>query len=62
LPALYAATSPDAAPAGYYGPDGFLGLTGASHPSREPKAARNAADSARLFDESARLSGVTFGG
>ena len=61
LPALYAATSPDAAPAGYYGPDGFLGLTGASHRAREPRAARNAADAARLFDESARLSGVTFG-
>ena len=61
LPALYAATSPDAAPAGYYGPDGFLGLTGASHRAREPKAARNAADASRLFDESARLSGVTFG-
>ena len=62
LPALYAATSPDAAPSGYYGPAGFLGLTGASHPAREPKAARNAANAARLFDESARLSGVTFGG
>lgn len=60
LPALEAATSPDAAPAGYYGPDGFLGLTGASHRAREPKAARNAADAARLFDESAKLSGVTF--
>jgi NAD(P)-dependent dehydrogenase (short-subunit alcohol dehydrogenase family) len=62
LPALHAATSPDAAPGGYYGPDGFLGLTGGSHPAREPRAARNAADAARLFDESARLSGVTFGG
>ncbi len=62
LPALYAATSPDAAPAAFYGPDGFLGLTGASHPAREPKAARNAADAARLFDESARLSGVSFPG
>lgn len=62
LPALFAATSPDAAPGGYYGPDGFLGLTGGSHRAREPRAARNAADSARLFDESARLSGVTFGG
>ncbi len=61
LPALYAATSPDAAPGGYYGPDGFLGLTGGSHRAREPRAARNAADAARLFDESARLSGVTFG-
>ena len=60
LPVLAAATSPDAAPAGYYGPDGFLGLTGASHRAREPKAARNAADAARLFDESAKLSGVTF--
>lgn len=60
LPALYAATSPDAAPGGYYGPDGFLGLTGGSHPAREPRAARNAADAARLFDESARLAGVGF--
>jgi NAD(P)-dependent dehydrogenase (short-subunit alcohol dehydrogenase family) len=62
LPALYAATSPDAAPAGYYGPDGFLGLTGSSHRAREPKAARNAADAARLFDESAKLAGVAFPG
>jgi NAD(P)-dependent dehydrogenase (short-subunit alcohol dehydrogenase family) len=61
LPALYAATSPDAAPGAYYGPDGLFGLTGGSHRAREPKAARNAADAARLFDESAKLSGVTFG-
>ena len=60
LPALYAATSPDAAPGGYYGPDGLFGLTGGSHPSREPRAARNAADAARLFDESAKLAGVAF--
>ena len=60
LPALYAATSPEAEPGGYYGPDGFLGLTGASHRAREPRAARNAADSARLFDESAKLAGVSF--
>ncbi len=61
LPALYAATSPDAVPGGYYGPDGFLGLTGGPHRAREPRRARNAADAARLFDESAGLSGVTFG-
>jgi NAD(P)-dependent dehydrogenase (short-subunit alcohol dehydrogenase family) len=60
LPALYAATSPDATPGGYYGPDGFLGLTGGSHVAREPRAARNAADAARLFDESAKLAGVAF--
>ncbi|MFC5502419.1 SDR family oxidoreductase [Lysinimonas soli] len=60
LPALYAATSPDAAPGAYYGPNGFLGLTGAPHRAREPRAARNAADAARLFDESARLAGVTW--
>jgi NAD(P)-dependent dehydrogenase (short-subunit alcohol dehydrogenase family) len=62
LPALYAATSPDAAPAGYYGPDGLLGLTGGSHRAREPRAARNAADAARLFDESAKLAWVGFPG
>ncbi len=60
LPTLFAATSPDAEPGGYYGPDGFLGLTGASHRAREPRAARNAADAARLFDESAALAGVAF--
>lgn len=60
LPALYAATSPDAAPGGYYGPDGFLGLTGGSHPAREPRAARNDADAARLFDVSAKLAGIAF--
>jgi NAD(P)-dependent dehydrogenase (short-subunit alcohol dehydrogenase family) len=60
LPALYAATSPDAAPGGYYGPDGPFGLTGGSHRAREPRAARNAADAARLFDESAKLAGVAF--
>lgn len=60
LPALYAATSPDAVPGGYYGPDGLFGLTGGPHPSREPRAARDAAAAARLFDESARLAGVAF--
>lgn len=60
LPALYAATSPDATPGGYYGPDGLFGLTGGSHPSREPRAARDAVAAARLFDESARLAGVAF--
>jgi NAD(P)-dependent dehydrogenase (short-subunit alcohol dehydrogenase family) len=60
LPALYAATSPDAAPGAYYGPDGLLGLTGGSHRAREPRAARNDADAARLFDESAKLAGAAF--
>jgi NAD(P)-dependent dehydrogenase (short-subunit alcohol dehydrogenase family) len=60
LPALYAATSPDAVPGGYYGPNGFLGLTGGSHRAREPRAARNAADAARLFQESEKLAGVGF--
>jgi NAD(P)-dependent dehydrogenase (short-subunit alcohol dehydrogenase family) len=60
LPALYAATSPDATPGAYYGPQGFLELTGPPGVAREPKRAGSAADSAKLWDISEHLTGVTF--
>ena len=60
LPALFAATSPDAAPGAYYGPDGFLELTGAPHRASVPKLAKNPADDARLWTVSEELTGVRF--
>jgi NAD(P)-dependent dehydrogenase (short-subunit alcohol dehydrogenase family) len=61
LPALYAATSPDAAGGGYYGPDGFGELTGGPAPAKVPPRAQNQADAERLWQVSEKLTGVTFG-
>jgi len=60
LPALFAATSPDATPGGYYGPTGRLGLTGAPGPAKPPRQATSPADDARLWTVSEQLTGVTF--
>jgi NAD(P)-dependent dehydrogenase (short-subunit alcohol dehydrogenase family) len=62
LPTLYAATAPDAAPGGYYGPDGFLEMTG--FPVRvdcKPQAKDEAA-AARLWDVSKTKTGAEFAG
>ena len=61
LPTLFAATAPDAAPGGYYGPDGFQELKGAPAPARIAAAAQDRALARRLWSETERLSGVTFG-
>jgi NAD(P)-dependent dehydrogenase (short-subunit alcohol dehydrogenase family) len=61
LPALFAATSADAAPGSYTGPSGFGELRGAPAPARVPRSARSSADSTRLFTLSEELTGVTFG-
>jgi NAD(P)-dependent dehydrogenase (short-subunit alcohol dehydrogenase family) len=61
LPALFAATSPDAAGGAYYGPDGFYELRGNVKLAHVPKAARSHADSTRLWNVSQQLTGVTFG-
>lgn len=50
LPALYAATSPDAESGGYYGPGGFGELTGPPAPARVPTRALDEVDSARLWE------------
>jgi NAD(P)-dependent dehydrogenase (short-subunit alcohol dehydrogenase family) len=60
LPALFAATSPDAEGGAYYGPSGFQEVSGGPAPARVPKRALGAADSARLWSVSEALSGVTF--
>jgi NAD(P)-dependent dehydrogenase (short-subunit alcohol dehydrogenase family) len=62
LPALHAATSPDAQPGEYYGPGGFMGFTGAPGVTPVPKQGLDAADAARLWTVSEQLTGVSFPG
>ncbi|UEM07547.1 SDR family oxidoreductase (plasmid) [Skermanella rosea] len=61
LPVLYAATSPDAKPGGYYGPDRLGETRGYPAPSRVPPRAVDKAVAARLWEVSEALTGVTFG-
>jgi NAD(P)-dependent dehydrogenase (short-subunit alcohol dehydrogenase family) len=58
LPTLYAATSPDAQPAAYYGPDGFQEMKGWPSNARIFPQARDATVSAKLWDVSEHLTGV----
>ena len=63
LPALYAATSPQAEGGAFYGPAGFAELTGGPAPARLPRAATGEAGretAARLWAVSEELTGVTF--
>lgn len=60
LPTLYAATSPDAQPGGYYGPDGFMEIRGAPTEASVPRAAEDQAASARLWTVSEQLTGSYF--
>ncbi|ALR12564.1 short-chain dehydrogenase [Mycobacteroides saopaulense] len=61
LPALFAATSTGAQGGTYYGPSGFLELTGDTAAlARVPKRAKNEADARRLWDASEELTGVRF--
>jgi NAD(P)-dependent dehydrogenase (short-subunit alcohol dehydrogenase family) len=61
LPTLYAATSPDAQPGGYYGPDGPLEAKGYPVAVSIPKRAIDTAVAKRLWLISENLTGVTFG-
>jgi hypothetical protein len=58
-PTLFAATSPDARPGGYYGPGGPFELKGPPQPARVPPAALDAAVATRLWSVSETLTGVT---
>lgn len=58
-PLLYAATSPEAAPGGYYGPGGRFELVGPTAAARVTRRARDAGTNRRLWTESERLTGVT---
>ena len=60
LPSLYAATSPDATPGGYYGPNGFLETRGEPAPARLPRGARDVTATVMLWDVSEQLTGVRF--
>jgi NAD(P)-dependent dehydrogenase (short-subunit alcohol dehydrogenase family) len=57
---LFAATSPDAVPGEYYGPDGFFGLQGYPAKASTSKAARKDADARRLWEVSEELTGVHY--
>ncbi len=57
-PTLYAATSPDAAKAGYYGPSGFMELQGPVGQARVAPCARDEAVAAQLWAVSEHLTGV----
>jgi NAD(P)-dependent dehydrogenase (short-subunit alcohol dehydrogenase family) len=60
LPTLFAATSPEAKPAGYYGPNWFYELKGPPVPAKIMPQAKDLAAAARLWDVSAALTGVSF--
>src|SRR3984957_6853529 len=60
LPTLFAATSPEAKPAGYYGPNWFYELKGPPVPAKIMPQAKDATAAARLWDVSAALTGVSF--
>ena len=61
LPTLYAATSPDAVGDGYYGPNGFMEMTGRGvTTARRSKRARDADAAVRLWSKSEALTGVSY--
>jgi NAD(P)-dependent dehydrogenase (short-subunit alcohol dehydrogenase family) len=60
LPTLYAATMPDAAPGGYYGPRGFQELRGAPHQAAVPDEALPLEAARRLWDVSEEITKVRF--
>jgi NAD(P)-dependent dehydrogenase (short-subunit alcohol dehydrogenase family) len=60
LPALYAATSPQAKGGRLYGPDGFGQFTGGPTELAVYRSARDDAEAARLWDYSVGLAGVEF--
>ena len=60
LPILMAATLPNVAPAGYYGPTGFLEMKGPPGVAVIKPQAREAEVARRLWAESERLTGVRY--
>ena len=62
LPALYAATSPDAMPGGYYGSTGRFEMVGPPGPAVIGEKARDAVAARRLWEVSEELTGVKWAG
>ena len=60
-PILMAATAPDVAPGGYYGPQGIQEMRGPPGPARIDRAALDPDMARRLWVESERLTGVRYG-
>lgn len=60
LPALYAATDPAARGGAFYGPSGFLHLSGAPAEQAVYKNVRSEADARRIWELSEELTGVRF--
>ncbi|MHB0770076.1 SDR family oxidoreductase [Bradyrhizobium sp. 5.13L] len=60
LPTLFAATSPDIVPGGYYGPDKLGETRGSPSVARVPPQADDDAVASRLWDVSTRLTGASF--
>jgi NAD(P)-dependent dehydrogenase (short-subunit alcohol dehydrogenase family) len=58
-PLLYAATSPDATAAGYYGPGGRFRLVGPTTTAKVTRRALDPTTNARLWTEAERLTGVS---
>jgi NAD(P)-dependent dehydrogenase (short-subunit alcohol dehydrogenase family) len=60
LPTLFAATSPAARPAGYYGPQGFQELKGPPGPAKIMPQAKDVAVLKKLWDAAEALTGQKF--
>jgi len=60
MPTLFAATSPDAKPAGYYGPNGLFEMRGAPVEVKPVRAARDQAVAERLWEVSESLTSVRY--
>jgi NAD(P)-dependent dehydrogenase (short-subunit alcohol dehydrogenase family) len=58
-PLLFAAADPAAEAGGYYGPSGLFGLVGPTAVTKQPKAALDAATSARLWTVAEGLTGAS---
>lgn len=61
LPILYAATSPDARGGGYFGPKGFMNMSGLPGEARAPARAQDQQLATDLWATLEQLSGVAFG-
>ena len=60
LPTLFAATSPEAQPGGYYGPDRLSETRGYPAPAKVPQQALDRINAARLWQMSEELTGTRF--
>lgn len=62
LPTLYAATAPEALPAGYYGPDGFMGMRGYPQQTKSNARSHDVEAAQGLWTISEKLTAISFGG